>query len=121
METCTGELAEISDVVVVKMGDDAVGDRFRIDVEKLQAVDRTAQKFAPAASADILGETGVNQEDPILPGDDPGEVVNGHWAVVRIATDEMVGSSCITGRIPDCEDFVFRQRIVHVVSSILAP
>ena len=54
------KLAEITGVIVVQMGDDAVGNRIRIDIDELQAFDRTAQKLAAAASAYFLAKKPVS-------------------------------------------------------------
>src|SRR6266851_9994759 len=92
MEARMAKLAEVADVVVVQMRDEAVGDRIKIDIEELHAVDRASQKLPATASAYILGEPGVDQEDPIRANDGPGEVVHRHGPVVRITADEVVGS-----------------------------
>src|ERR1700737_1916642 len=42
METRMAEIAKVAYVIVVQMGDDAVGNRIRIDIDELHAVDRTA-------------------------------------------------------------------------------
>jgi hypothetical protein len=118
MEARMTKLAQVADVIVVQMRDDAVGYRIRIDIEELHTLDRTTQKLAAAASAYFLGKSSVDPENPIQTNDGPREVVHRHGTVVRVTADEMVGPPRITGRILDCEDFVLGQLLSHVSPSL---
>ena len=87
------QFMEVTNVIVVQVRQNNIGDCIRVNIEVPQAFDRTAQERAFPASSGFRSEASVNQKNALRPDNDPGKVIHGHGSVMRVAADKMVRSS----------------------------
>ena len=112
MEARVRKLVEPANMVVVQMRQDHVRRDGGINADQVEAVGRTTHEPTLATRRIVGTEPSVDYPGLAVTHDGPHEVVHGHRGVVRVAADEMIGSTCITFGVLDRED-VIRRRVAH--------
>ncbi len=100
---------EVSDMVVMQMRKNNVLHLVGIDPEKLQCLNRTAQKRPLSFCRHLGRETTVDYECPLIGLGYPKKVVHWHGPFVGVTANEMVAPLRIPGRVAKGKQLVFRQ------------
>jgi len=93
-------------MVVMKMGENDIFNRIRINAEPGERLHRTAQKRAFALFGHFRVKAGVDDKRSAAAPCHPHEVIHRHRPVVRIAADEVRAASRVTGGITDSKELV---------------
>src|SRR4051812_8535714 len=88
----------------------------RIDVEKAQGLDRTAQHLALSPRRNLSRKAGIDQDRAVLPYDDPYDVVHVERLIDRISADKVLTSTGIPRGVLDSVKSVDRQFLGHWMS-----
>jgi hypothetical protein len=114
------EEIEIADMVVVQMRNHHVLDRARIAAEKSQSLGRTTNVIPLSLGGHGCRKTGIDDDFAALAANQPDEVIERHRAVVRVATDKVLGFAPRVMRVLDRVDLVLRRAHVILIRAIFS-
>ena len=83
------EFIEVADMVIMKMGDNDVLDRCRIDTDGGQAFGRTPDQGAAPVIGGFGSETHIDNEGALIGYRRPDKIINGHGFVRVRGVDEV--------------------------------
>src|ERR1700722_1760034 len=97
---------EISDMVVMQMGQNDVFNRIGIDTEGCERLHRVAQECALAPCRYFGVEAGIDHKGSAAAFCHPDEIIHRHRPIMRIATDKVVAAPRLTGGITERKQLV---------------
>ena len=117
------KLIEPADMVVVKVREDHTRCGGCVHANERESFRCASQQSALASIGIFVAEAGINHLRVIVAHDRPDEIVHGHWRVMRITTDEVVGSAGVAFGILNREDVVcvwggHRRRVPNMDESL---
>jgi len=118
MEPRFRKTVEIADMVVMQMGENDIFNRIRVNAERGEPLDRTAQECALALFRYLRVEAGIDDKGSAAAPCHPHEIIHRHRSVVRIAADKVRAALRVTGGITDGKELVIE--IGHDVSHFAA-
>jgi hypothetical protein len=111
---------ECSDVVVMHVGQNHVGNTIVVEPDQCQRFSGTTQMAPPTRSRDFGSEAGVDHKAVLAAYCGPNEIIHRHWAVMRVAADKMIRTPGVALGIADGIEFVFGEMAVHGAASGLS-
>lgn len=108
--TCFRKQGMIARMIEMHMRDDNIFDVVGVDSDQPQSLsDRPQQGAIPFRGPGRI-EAGIEYEATFIANDGPNEIIEWHWAIVRVTADEIMGGGPVMMPVTDREKFV---RLAH--------